>query len=795
MIPQTNRGLSHINGSHPECHFRADVTFIKVGCRRPHRARTSARVLTMRQITAGMILITLALQGADTATGLRGYSQRAAASEIEWEKKFRAVPQQDRLREYMRRLSARPHHVGSPYDKDNAEWILAQLKSWGLDAKIEVFDALFPMPLERSLELLEPVTYKAKLEEPSLREDPTSGQKSEQLPTYNAYSIDGDVTGPIVYVNYGTPADYEQLQRMGVSVSGAIVLARYGESWRGIKPKLAAERGAIACLIYSDPHDDGYLLGDKFPKGPMRPAFGAQRGSVMDMPVYPGDPQTPGVGATPDAKKIPLSEVKTLSKIPVMPISYEDAEPFLQNLRGDVVPEAWRGNLPLTYHVGPGPAKAHLHLKFSWDRKPLYNVIARIPGSRYPDEWVIRGNHHDAWVNGAGDPVSGASAELEEARALADLRKQGWKPERTIIYCFWDGEEPGLLGSTEWAETHAAELKQHAAAYINSDGNGRGLFRAEGSHSLENFVNSVMKDIDDPETKMTVWKRRRLTDISRAAADKRGEIRSRPDLRMAALGSGSDYTVFIDHLGVASLNVGYSGEDEGGGQYHSIYDDFYYYTHFMDTDFAYGRLLAETAGTMMMRLADAEVLPFQFTGLADTIHTYITELKKLATDQRAEIKERNAEIDDGTFAALMNPKQKMVPPGKEPLPPYVNFAPLDNVADELSRAAEGYETALLASGDRAPAGLNAKLIQSERLLTNAEGLPNRPWFQHLIYAPGFYTGYGVKTIPGVREAIEQKRPAEVEEQMVRVAKALKGEADLLDAATQELAAANELPKQ
>jgi len=748
----------------------------------------------MRQITAGMVLITLALQGADTAAALRGYSQRAATSEIEWEKKFRAIPQPDRLREYMRRLSARPHHIGSPYDKDNAEWILAQLKSWGLDAKIEVFDTLFPTPLERSLELLEPATYKAKLEEPSLPEDPTSAQKNEQLPTYNAYSIDGDVTGPIVYVNYGTPADYERLQRMGVSVSGAIVLARYGESWRGIKPKLAAEHGAIACLIYSDPHDDGYLRGDKFPKGPMRPPFGAQRGSVMDMPVYPGDPQTPGVGATPNAQKIPLNKVTTLSKIPVMPISYEDAEPFLQNLGGDVVPAAWRGNLPLTYHVGPGPARAHLHLKFSWDRKPLYNVIARIPGSRYPDEWVIRGNHHDAWVNGAGDPVSGASAELEEARALAELQKQGWKPDRTIIYCFWDGEEPGLLGSTEWAETHAAELKQHAVAYINSDGNGRGLFRAEGSHSLENFVNSVMKDIDDPETKMTVWKRRRLTDISRAAGDKRSEIRSRPDLRMAALGSGSDYTVFIDHLGIASLNVAYSGEDEGGGQYHSIYDDYYYYTHFMDTDFAYGRMLAETAGTMMMRLADAEVLPFQFTGLADTIHTYITELKKLATDQRAEIKERNAEIEDGTFAALMNLKQKMVPPAKEPVPPYINFAPLDNAADELSRTAEGYERALLASGDRIPAGLNQKLIQSERLLTSEEGLPNRPWFEHLIYAPGFYTGYGVKTIPGVREAIEQKRPAEVEEQMVRVANALKREANLLDAAARELAAANNLSK-
>jgi N-acetylated-alpha-linked acidic dipeptidase len=743
----------------------------------------------MRPITAVLIVFTLTLQAGDSTPALRGYSQRASAAEIQWEEKFRAIPQQDRLRENMRRLSARPHHLGSPYDKDNAEWILTQLKSWGLDAKIEVFDTLFPTPLERSLEMLEPVRYKAKLQEPALPEDPTSNQQEEQLPTYNAYSIDGDVTAPVVYVNYGTPADYEQLLRMGVSVSGAIVLARYGESWRGIKPKLAAEHGALACLIYSDPHDDGFLRGDEFPKGPMRPPFGAQRGSVMDLPVYPGDPQTPGVGATPDAHKIPLSEVTTLTKIPVMPISYEDAQPLLKNLGGDVVPETWRGNLPLTYHVGPGPAKARLHLKFNWDRKPLYDIIARIPGARYPDEWVIRGNHHDGWVNGAGDPVSGVSPELEEARALAELLKQGWKPERTILYCFWDGEEPGLLGSTEWAETHAAELKQHAVAYINSDGNGRGFFRVEGSHSLENFVNGVMKEMNDPETKLTVWKRRRLSDIARAPAAERTAIRSRPDIRIDALGSGSDYTVFIDHLGVASLNVGYGGEDEGGGQYHSIYDDFYYYTHFMDTDFAYGRMLAETAGTMIMRLADAEVLPFQFTGFADTIHTYVSELKKLAADQRAEIKERNSEIEDGTFAALADPKKKMVPPSQEPLPPYVNFAPLDNAADELSRAAEGFEKALVAAGDRAPASLNAKLIQSERILTSPQGLPNRPWFAHLIYAPGFYTGYGVKTIPGVREAIEQKRPAEVEQQMVRVSKALQDEADLLDAAAQELGGA------
>ncbi|HEX4810071.1 MAG TPA: M28 family metallopeptidase [Bryobacteraceae bacterium] len=740
----------------------------------------------MRQALALLSAFAFTTQAAGPPQALRGYSQQNSASEVQWEQKFKDIPQPDRVRENMRRLSARPHHVGSPYDKDNAEWIAAQLKSWGLDAQIETFDTLFPTPKERSLDLLEPVKYKAKLEEPALPVDPTSNQKSEQLPTYNAYSRDGDVTGPVVYVNYGSPADYEQLERMGVSVHGAIVLARYGLTWRGIKPKVAAEHGAVGCLIYSDPHEDGYFQGDVYPKGPMRPPFGAQRGSVMDMPVYPGDPATPGIGAVAGAKKLPLDQITTITKIPVMPISYEDAEPFLSHLDGEMVPASWRGSLPAPYHVGPGPAKAHLHLAFNWDRKPLYDVIAKIPGAKYPDEWVIRGNHHDAWVNGASDPLSGTSPEMEEARGFAELLKQGWKPDRTIIFCFWDGEEPGLLGSTEWAETHADELKQHAVAYLNSDTNGRGYFRAEGSHSLEDFVNGVMKDIQDPETKMTVWKRARLAAISRATAQNRAELKSRPDLRIGALGSGSDYTVFTDHLGVASLNLGYGGEDAGAGQYHSIYDDFYWFTHFEDTDFTYGRALAQTAGVMIMRLADADILPFRFTNFADTIHTYIVEIKKLEADQRAQIKEQNFEIEEGVYQAITDPKKKMVPPSKEPIPPYLNFAPLDTAADDLTRAAEVYETAFLASGAQAPSDLNAKLIKTERLLTDSAGLPNRPWFENLIYAPGFYTGYGVKTIPGVREAIEQKRWSEADQQIVRVAKALQNEADLLDEASKEL---------
>jgi len=708
------------------------------------------------------------------------------AADPTWEQKFRGIPDPQKLREYMQRLSARPHHVGSPYDKDNAEWIVAQLKGWHLDAKIENFDVLFPTPKERIVEMVSPTKFTAKLEEPAVAVDPTSNQKSEQLPVYHAYSIDGEATAPLVFVNYGIPADYEELARMGINVNGAIVIAKYGGSWRGIKPKVAAEHGALACIVYSDPKDDGYFGGDVFPEGPQRPPDGAQRGSVMDMPLYPGDPLTPGIGAVPGAKRLALSEAQTLTKIPVLPMSYADAKPLLAALQGPLAPPEWRGALPITYHIGPGPAKVHMKVASNWDIKRLYDVIVRIPGSEYPDEWIVRGNHHDAWVNGADDPLSGAVAEMEEMRGLSELMKQGWKPKRTIIYAFWDGEEPGLLGSTEWAETHAEDLQKHAVVYINSDGNSRGFFGASGSHSLENFVNGVIKDIQDPETGGTVWKRSQLIGISRSTPDHKREFRTRPDLRISALGSGSDYTAFIDHLGVASLNFGYGGEGGGGGVYHSIYDDFYWYTHFADTDFTYGRALAQTTGTAVMRLADAGVLPFQFTDLSDTIHTYIDEIKQLATSQRAQIEEQNLELEEGVFKAAMDPRKTFVPPSKQPVPPHFNFAPLDNALDLLTASAKRYEAARLKSQTTAFQAVNAKLIESERKLTDAAGLPGRPWFKHMIYAPGFYTGYGVKTIPGVREAIEQKRWQEADEQIVRAGKILTAEAELIDEATAAL---------
>jgi N-acetylated-alpha-linked acidic dipeptidase len=742
--------------------------------------------------TAALFLCAALAQPAEIAP-LRGYSAAGARVQREWESKFRALPDAGRLRQYVERLSARPHHLGSALDKENAEWLLSRMREWGWDAKIETYDVLFPTPKERLLELVSPARFTAKLQEPPVAADPTSSQQSEQLPTYNAYSIDGDVTGPLIYVNYGVPADYDELERMGVSVKGAIVIARYGGSWRGIKPKVAAEHGAVGCLIYSDPRDDGYYQGEVFPKGPYRPKDGVQRGSVMDMPLYPGDPLTPGVGATKDAKRLPLAEAQTLTKIPVLPISYADAQPLLETLAGRVAPERWRGALPLTYRIGPG-AKAHLKLKFNWDVKTLYNVIARIPGSSDAGEWILRGNHHDAWVNGADDPVSGAAVLLEEARALGSLSKQGWKPRRTIVYCLWDGEEQGLLGSTEWAEHHAAELRQHAAVYINTDASGRGYLGMSGSHTLEKFINGVARDIEDPVKKISAWKRLQLARIANPA--ERQEARARADLRIGALGSGSDYTAFIDHLGVASLNLYFGGED-GGGIYHSIYDDFYWYTHFADTDFTYGRALAQTVGTAVMRLAGAELLPYDFAGFTDTVRRYIDEVQALARTRREEIVERNRQLDEGVFEATSDVKRPLAPPRRESVPPHLNFAPLENGFAALARTAERYDRALAkaASGEGAAlarasmAEVNRALIAVERALTLDDGLPGRSWFKHQIYAPGFYTGYGVKTLPAVRESIEQGQWKLADEQIARVGKVLENAGEAVASAAAALEAA------
>jgi N-acetylated-alpha-linked acidic dipeptidase len=726
---------------------------------------------------------------------LSGFTAQSSKPERDWEKKFQDAIVPDNLRENNRRLSARPHHVGSPYDKDNADWILSQFKAWGFDAHIETFQVLFPTPKERIVELVEPTKFRAKLQEPPVPGDPTSSQTSEQLPTYNAYSIDGDVTAPLVYVNYGLREDYEQLDRLGISVKGAIVIARYGESWRGIKPKVAAEHGAIGCIIYSDPRDDGYFNGDDYPKGGWRPKDGVQRGSVMDTD-YPGDPLTPGVGATADAKRLPVSQAPTITKIPVLPISYGDALPLLSALAGPVAPEKWRGALPITYHIGPGPAKVHLKVASNWDLKPVNDVIATMRGADAPDQWVIRGNHYDAWVNGADDPLSGMSAVLEEARTLGDLHKQGWNPKRTITYCAWDGEEPGLLGSTEWVETHGDDLQKHAVAYINSDSNGRGFFRAAGSHDLEKLINDVIRELKDPEKNIPVWQRARLARIANAKnQEERAEIRKRAELTIGALGDGSDYASFLDHAGISALNIGYGGENDADA-YHSIYDDFSWYTKFIDTDFSYGRVLAQTGGTTVMRLADADLIPFEYSGMADTISKYVSELEKLLKDKQDEIKERNLELKEGVFSAVADPRKTSVPPPHETDPPYMNFAPLKNAVESIKQSADRYQAAVAKlQSEAAPAlspevldSVNTDLLKIQRTFLTDRGLPERPWFKHQVYAPGAYTGYGAKPIAAVREYMDAKKWPEAESQVPLVAKVLQDVAAAIAKAAAELEA-------
>lgn len=724
----------------------------------------------MRRLLAAALLLTTTAYAAPTAPEPI-YGFRDPAKQHALEKQFDARLNRDNLRTWMKRMTARPHHLGSAFGRENAEFMAALFKSWGYATEIERFDVLFPTPKTRVLELLAPQTYKARLMEPALAEDATSNQAAEILPPYNAYSVDGDVTGDLVYVNYGVPADYEVLDQHGIDVKGKIVIARYGGSWRGIKPKVAAEHGAIGCIIYSDPRDDGYYEGDPYPAGPYRSDESAQRGSVADMPLYSGDPLTPGVGATKDAKRLDRSAATTLTKIPVLPISWSDALPLLRSLGGPVAPPKWRGSLPLTYHMGPGPARVHLALEFDWNLVPAYNVIARLRGTDLADQWIVRGNHHDAWVHGANDPVSGMVALMEEARAVGELAKGGWRPRRTLVYAAWDGEEQGLLGSTEWVETHLDELRRHAAVYINSDSNDRGFLQAGGSHTLERFVSEVARDVQDPQRQVSVLDRLRARLIVDAEDRERKEIRERPFLQLGALGSGSDFTPFLQHAGIASLNISYGGEGEYG-VYHSAYDSFDHYTRFADPTFDYGIVQARTTGRMMLRLGNADFLPFEASTLAKTVSRYLTEVTDLAEETRVMVDERNRMLRDRAFEIAADPTKKFVPPPGLEAAPHLEFAPLRNALERLQRSAAAF--------DRREVRDDRIAMSLERALTRDEGLPGRPWYRHYVYAPGLYTGYGVKTFPAVREAIELRKWDEANAQIQVLAKVIEGYAKLLE---------------
>ena len=747
-----------------------------------------SRPLVAGQLT--LLVLTTVAAAASSPAPILGFSPSAAEAQRALEARLDAGLDPALLGEWMRRVAARPHHVGSPHGRENADYLAGLFREWGFETRIEEYQVLFPTPKERLVELVSPGRYRARLAEPALPEDATSGQAGEQLPVYNAYSIDGDATAPLVYVNYGVPKDYEELERRGIDVKGKIVIARYGGSWRGIKPKVAAEHGAVGCLIYSDPRDDGYFQGDAYPTGAWRGEWGAQRGSVADMPLFSGDPLTPGVAATRDAKRLDRKDAPTLTKIPVLPIAYGDALPLLRALAGPVAPEAWRGGLPITYHLGPGPATVRLKLVFDWSLAPARDVIAVLRGSEKPDQWVIRGNHHDAWVNGAEDPVSGLIALLAEARAVGGLAREGARPRRTIVYAAWDAEEPGLLGSTEWVEDHAEELRARAVAYVNTDGNGRGFLQAGGSHALERLVEEVAKDVRDPQRGSSVGERQRARRLAEGKPEERKEAREHPGLRLLALGSGSDYTPFLQHLGVASLNLGFGGEDRGGS-YHSIYDSIDHYTRFGDPGFAYGVVLAQTAGRVVLRLANAEILPFDFSSLADTVDRYAKEVAKLSDDLRTETEEANRLLQDGLLTLAADPKEPFVAPSPKPPVPFLNLAPLQNAVARLQKSGRAYHEVLERRagsplGPAAAARFEAAVMATERVLTDPHGLPDRPWYRHLVYAPGFYTGYGVKTLPGVREAIEGRNFTRAEQETARVAARLEALAAEIDRATEAL---------
>ncbi|MFC4231297.1 transferrin receptor-like dimerization domain-containing protein [Parasediminibacterium paludis] len=727
----------------------------------------------MKRATILTTLLAVSSVGFSQTKTISGFSPKASAEELKTEQQFDAALSAKNIGATIKELSAKPHHVGSPGGKEVADIIYNKYKSWGWDTKIETYQVLFPTPKTRILEMVSPTGYKALLKEPALKEDATSGQDG-QLPTYNCWSADGDVTAELVFVNYGLPSDYETLEKLGVSVKGKIAIAKYGRSWRGIKPKVAQEHGAIGCIIYSDPKDDGYTAGDVYPKGAFKNEYGVQRGSIMDMVIYPGDPLTPNIGATANAKRLDRSEATNLLKIPVLPISYHDAKPLLEALEGPVAPAEWMGGLPITYHVGPGKTKVHLKVDFDWQLRPANDVIATIKGSQFPDEWVIRGNHHDAWVNGAGDPISGQAALLEEAKAIGDLLKTGWKPKRTLVYCAWDAEEPGLLGSTEWVEDHAAELQQKVVAYINSDGNSRGFLDAGGSHALETLMDEISKDVIDPQTNVSVFERQKAEKIASATTVKaKKTLMAKQTLSLDALGSGSDYSSFLQHLGITTLDLGYGGEGPGG-EYHSIYDSYDDYYRFKDPTFEYGVALSKTAGRAALRLANAEALPFDFRSLSKTINGYVTDLLEMTNNLRESTELENQLVQNRTYVLAADPKENLKAPTAKAEVPFIDFSPVQNALKALDKSTEELAKTWnkMSATDADKDKLNRALYQAEQQLLSPAGLPNRSWYKHTIYAPGFYTGYGVKTMPGIREAIEQRAWKEAQEQIVIAADAI-----------------------
>ncbi|HEV2763251.1 MAG TPA: M28 family metallopeptidase [Pyrinomonadaceae bacterium] len=702
---------------------------------------------------------TLAQQTRDAArNAFEGFTPDEAEAQRSLEERFRAVPAPASAREHLRRLTAEPHVAGTREDYRTALYVRDQLRRAGLSAELREYEVLLAYPRRPSIvELVAPRRERLRLRESALPQDPTSSHP-RVVPLFNGYSASGDVTAPLVYVNYGLPEDYEALKRLGVDVRGRIVIARYGRSFRGVKAKVAEQNGALGLIIYSDPADDGYMQGVVYPEGPWRPESSAQRGSVQYIFDYPGDPLTPGVAAVPGAPRIPRSQATNLPRIPVQPISYGDARRLLEPLRGPLRPRGFQGGLPFPYHVG-GNERVRVRLKtdMSYETRPIWNVEARVEGAQEPDRWVVLGNHRDAWVFGAVDPNSGTSAMLEVGRGLGELLKRGWRPRRTIILCSWDAEEYGLIGSTEWAEEHAAELREKAVAYVNMDAAVSGSnFGAASVPSLWKLVRGATRDVRDPRTRKSVyeaWQQRARESQPEAELTdaQAGSDTPIAEARIGALGSGSDYTPFLQHLGVPSLDMGFGGDY---GVYHSVYDSFNWMAKHGDPTFGYHVAAAQVWGTVALRLAEARALPFDYADYAAQIREFVNETQRAA-------RRRGPAPVDFDAPSLLEAVAQFEAEARR-----ANARRVELV-DEYAR------TRLRADDSNARAQarlrrLNDALLAAERALTDPRGLRGRVWYKHQIYAPGFYTGYAAQPLPDLRQAVDERNPAQAREAARRI---------------------------
>jgi N-acetylated-alpha-linked acidic dipeptidase len=693
----------------------------------------------------------LSAQPTPTARTIRGFSAAGSSAEAARERELKAIPDAKTAEADFDVMTAEPHHTGSPYEIKLADYVSDQFRKIGIESTKYEYSVLLPWPKQRRIDIVAPDQVRLEVEEEKIRGDQWA-DKPGILPAYNAYSPSGDVTGEIVYVNFGVPADYETLDKLGISVKGRIVLARYGGSWRGIKPKVAAEHGAIACIIYSDPHEDGYFQGDVYPEGPFRGWGMIQRGSVMDMPRYPGDPSTPGRPSKPGVERLAMDKIETFAPIPVQPMSYRDGVELLKRLKGPVAPEAWRGALPVTYRIGPGPAKVHMNLQMDYAQRRLINVVGRITGAVAPDEWIIVGSHRDAWTFGASDSVSGHVSMMAVARAMSEMMKKGWRPRRSVLFISWDGEEQGLLGSTEWVEDLTTELRAKAAVYVNRDAGAGGLnFGGSAVHSLTPFVHELAQSIQPPGAAKSLydgW----LERSREQSKGPDGQVWKTPPV--GALGSGSDYTAFLDHVGIASMDMGLNGRG-GDGSYHSTYDNPTWFKKYIDPEFKFSVLASQVTGVALLRLADAEVLPFDYETYGRQILEYIGEIEQQATHASAD---GAKQVD---FAGLRSAAEAFAKAG----------ADVRARSESLLGAGAG-QAGGSAAAPATLAEINHRLIMAERDLIEPAGLPDRPWYRHVVYAPGLYTGYGVKTIPGVREAVDAGNYTRAAEQATIVIRAL-----------------------